>query len=81
MLFNSVLPPETVSGAPRIILTATDHLLIEGHCGLVSYSDACLMLRAKQGLITCHGKNLILTRLSADDAVVTGTIQSLEIKP
>ena len=81
MLFNSVLPPETVSGTPRMILTGDHHLLVESHCGLISYSDTCLMLRAKQGLITCRGKDLILTRLSADDAIITGSIQALEFKP
>ena len=81
MLFNHILPSEATSGTHRIILSGNDHLLIEGHRGLLSYSDDLIRIRLEKGCLACAGSQLVIRCFGSNEITVTGAIRSLEICP
>ena len=81
MLFNHILPAEAISGTHRIILSSSDHLLIEGHRGLLSYSDDLIRVRLEKGILSCAGSQLVIRRFGSNDLTITGVIRTLELCP
>ena len=81
MHFNHILPSEATSGTHRIILSSSDHLLIEGHRGLLSYSDDLIRVRLEKGCLSCAGSQLVIRRFASDELTITGAIRALEICP
>lgn len=80
MRLNAILPPEAITRASRIVLTDTQHLLIEQHKGLFSYDKNCILVRLADRMLFINGESLHISEFSAQDICIHGQIHSLEFK-
>jgi len=73
------MPLEYASGFPRVQLDGYGTVRVEAHRGVRAYAQDCVELGARGALIRVRGKKLELRRLSAELAVICGTINCVEL--
>lgn len=73
-------PPEVTSGAVKVTLTGQGRACVEQHRGLLGYTPEEALLRTKAGTLRITGRNLRFLRYSAEDAVLTGEIESIRLE-
>lgn len=74
------LSTEPVPGKPLVEIVGDRAVLIENHCGVVSYSPECVSVKAKRGCICVHGSGLVLTKMSKEQLRICGTIRNVELR-
>ncbi len=55
-------------------------VVVEGHSGIKSYSQNCMIFKIKKCALHVNGCDLSLKKLSRGFAVVVGKISSVEVK-
>ncbi len=80
MLSMVDLYSEPVPGKPLIEIIGNQSMLIENHCGVISYGRESIVVKTKNGCIQICGMRLILTKMSKDILRITGTINTVEIR-
>lgn len=68
------LPPDSDQCKTRITMVGNTDLLIEGHAGVLQYSDKLIRFLTKESVLRVEGTELILRQLSADRAYVCGAV-------
>ncbi len=81
MRLNGFFPPEATSDTLRIVLTGQDRLLIERHCGIISYNEDKIYVRLKNGYLTVCGEKLLLSQYGMDELCIAGHVKGLEFSP
>lgn len=72
------LPGGTLSGDARIELTGNRRAVVESCRGILEYEEGVIRLNTGSGVIRFTGRDLGLSCLTEDSAVVTGCILSME---
>lgn len=73
------LSTEPTPGKPLVEIVGDQSVLIENHCGVISYSTQCIRVKTKQGCICISGSGLVLKRLSREQLKISGTIINVEL--
>lgn len=74
------LSTEPIPGRPLVEIVDGSSVLIENHCGVVSYNTECVTVKTKHGCIMVNGAQLVLRRMSCDQLKISGTICSVELQ-
>ena len=70
---------EPIPGSPLVEIMGGHRVLIENHRGICQYGDGLVRIHVKFGVISVHGQNLVLTRMTKEQLVVSGTIHSVSL--
>lgn len=70
---------ETLPGQTLVEILADQRVLIEHHRGITQYSREHIQIRVKFGAICVSGEGLSLCRMTANQLVITGQIDSLTL--
>ncbi len=79
MPLTEIAPREVMEDTPRIIMTGRDEVLVERHGGLFSYESGCIRLRTGMGLLTVTGEKLIIVHFGAQDVLIQGRVDGLQV--
>lgn len=74
------VPAEGISGAPRITLSGGSRVLVEGHRGLLEYSDERIAAAGAGCRVLIKGEGLALAAMDAGQLVVSGRIWAVELE-
>ena len=74
------LSGEPVPGKPLVEIVGERAVLIENHCGVISYSPDTVAVKTKSGFILVHGCGLVLTKMSKEQLRICGTIRNVELR-
>ena len=74
------LGSEPLPGKPLIEIVGDSAVLIENHCGVISYSSETVCVKTKRGCICVHGAGLGLTRMSKEQLRICGNIRNVELR-
>jgi len=64
---------------PLVEITGCRRVLIENHFGVIGYSTNEICVRVRKGSIIIHGTQLLLTKMSKEQIVVTGCIDGVRL--
>ena len=71
------LSDEAIPGLPLIEIAGDRRVLIEHHCGVSAYSCEHICVNVKFGAVFVKGCNLELTRITKEQLIITGRIESV----
>ena len=74
------LGSEPIPGKPLVEIIGEGAVLIENHCGVISYSSETVCVKTKRGCICVHGAGLTLTKMSKELLRICGKIQNVELR-
>ena len=74
------LPQDGISGAPRITVSGGAQVLIEGHRGLLEYSDERIAAAGAGCRVLVKGDGLTLAAMDAQTLSVSGKIWAVELE-
>jgi sporulation protein YqfC len=74
------LPPEALSGVPKLTLTGSRRVLVENHRGLLEYSRERIEINGGRVRLRLLGEGLELRAMNGSDILVTGDIYSVELE-
>ncbi len=74
------MPKEIVSDEPRITISGFNEMLIENYKNILEYEEFYIKLNTYIGVININGYNLNLEKVSQDDIMVTGKIDSIDFE-
>ena len=74
------LPKEVVSNEPRITISGFNEMLIENYKNILEYEEFYIKLNTYIGVININGFNLNLEKVSQDDIMITGKIDSVDFE-
>lgn len=74
------LVDEPMPGKTLIEIVGCATVLIENHCGIVSYTKECVAVKSKSGCIFVHGSGLILSKMSKELLRISGRIRNVELQ-
>ena len=72
------LPSGSLCGAARVELSGNRRAVVDGCRGILEYEDGIIRLNTTSGIIRFIGRDLSMSCLNEDSAVVSGYILSLE---
>ena len=72
------LPTGSLSGMARVELTGNRRAVVEGCRGILEYEDDTIRLNTTSGIVRFICRDLGMSCLTEDSAVVTGCILSVE---
>lgn len=73
------LPGENPPGQPIVELAGDRRVLIEHHRGVIQYGREQICVKVKYGTVTICGCGLELARMTKDQLVICGQIQSVSL--
>ena len=71
------LQDECIPGLPLIEIVGNIRVLIEHHCGVTEYGKQRIVVQTKGNLVAVEGDDLELTRMTAEQLIISGTIFSV----
>lgn len=74
------LDNEPIPGKTLIEIVSDSSVLIENHCGVISYSSECVSVKTKQGCIIVSGSQLVLRKMSSEQIRICGTVFKVELR-
>lgn len=74
------LSTEPIPGKPLVEIVSDTSVLVENHCGVISYSMQCVTVKTKQGCICVSGEQLVLKKMSKEQLKISGTIDRVELQ-
>ena len=73
------LPTETIPGMPLVELFGCQRVLIENHKGISLYGYNEICVKVSYGQISVCGSGLELARMTKQQLVITGQIESITL--
>jgi sporulation protein YqfC len=73
------LPDAPIPGLPLIELTGDARVLMENHCGVTEYGKERICVKVKFGQVCISGQELNLAKMTKNQLVICGRIQSVEL--
>ena len=77
-LFSAVEIPAELAGIPKVTLTGSGEVAIEGHSGLVEYTAERITVNFGRYLISVKGSGLCLDAMDREDLLISGVVFSVE---
>ena len=74
------LDGELMPGQLLVELFGFCRVLVENHCGVVKYEPQEICIKSKSGILHISGRNMILARMSKEQLVITGNIESVSLE-
>jgi len=74
------LPEESLSAAPRITISGSGRVRIEGHRGLLEFGEERIAAAGAGCTILVRGEKLRMRAMSGRDMVVTGRLWAVELE-
>lgn len=74
------MPKEVISNEPKITVSGFNEMLIENYKNILEYEEFYIKLNTYIGIININGFNLNLEKVSQDDIMVTGKIDSIDFE-
>ena len=71
------LQDECIPGLPLIEIAGNVRVLIEHHCGVTEYGTQRIVVQTKGNLVAVEGDSLELTKMTANQLIISGTICSV----
>jgi sporulation protein YqfC len=72
------LPKEIILNIPKITIVGNRDMIIENYKGIVEYESGRIKLNTGAGIIEITGKELVISEITSEDAIISGSINSLE---
>ena len=72
------LPPDVLSGVPRIEILGTGELAMEPHSGLLAYSNEQISVMTAVGTITVFGEGLTIKQMGKNRICIIGRFSQLK---
>ena len=66
-------------GGPRLDLQSNRRVVLEGHRGMVEYSDTCMQVAVRGGRVRITGTGLELLAMDREELVIGGTVAAVEL--
>ncbi len=73
------LPGESVPTLPLIEIAGEHRVLVENHKGVIGYGDHEICVKVKFGHIKVSGSQLMLSKLTKQQLVISGSIDSVSL--
>ena len=73
------LNSETPPGLPLVEVVGEGRVLIENHMGVNAYEDCQIRVKVKFGQIVVCGRSLTLCRMTKDQLLISGSIDSVTL--
>ena len=70
---------ESVPGIPIVEIAGDQRVLIERHKGVTEYGPQCIRVRVSYGILSISGCRLELTRMTANQLIISGIIEVISI--
>lgn len=70
---------EPLPGVPVVELAGTGRVLIERHGGVTQYSPQRICVKVRYGTVQVCGCNMELTRMSREQLIISGKIDSVHL--
>ncbi len=74
------MPKEIVSNEPKLTIVGFNEMLVENYKNILEYEDYYIKLNTYIGVININGFNLNLEKVSQDDIMVIGKIDSVDFE-
>ena len=75
------IPVESILDRPRITISGSDRVLVEGHRGLLEYAGDRIAAAGPAGCrILIKGENLALVAMNRQEMVVSGRLWAVELQ-
>jgi sporulation protein YqfC len=74
------VPTDALLDVPRITISGGDQVLVEGHHGLLEYTEDRVAAAGAGCRVLIKGQNLALAAMSGRDLVVTGQLWAVELE-
>ncbi len=72
--------PADALGAPKLSICGRRRVLVENHCGILSYGDTMIELCCRDMKIRIRGDGLRLGAMDKKDMLISGRILSVELE-
>lgn len=73
------LQDECIPRLPLIEIAGNARVLLEHHCGVTEYGRQRIVVQTKDNMVVITGDRLELTKMTADQLIISGTIYSVEL--
>ncbi|MDI6617419.1 MAG: sporulation protein YqfC [Clostridiales bacterium] len=73
------LPEDIVMNIPRVTIVGNSEIDIENHRGLIEYSSQTIRINTSIGIYKITGLNLEIKNILAEEIVITGQIENIDI--
>ena len=70
---------ESVPGVPILEIAGDHRVLVERHRGVIEYGPQCIRVRVSYGILCISGCNMELTRMTAQQLIISGRIDGISI--
>lgn len=80
MAIATDLDNEPIPGKTIIEVVSDSSVLIENHCGVISYSTDNVTVKTKHGCIVVNGSQLVLRKMTSEQLKICGTIFKVELR-
>lgn len=70
---------EAFPGLPVVEIAGDSRVLIENHLCICEYSYEKIVVKMKYGLLNIMGRNLRISKMTAQQLVITGMIKALDL--
>ena len=77
---QAALSQESVPGHPIVEISGDHRVLIENHHGIAAYGKERIMVNVKFGIICICGCNLEILRMTKEQVIIHGNIDSVTIQ-
>lgn len=74
------IPKEVYSNIPNFIITGFEDMIIENYKGILEYEDYYVRISTLLGIVSIHGFNLRLEKMTEENIKITGKIESIELE-
>lgn len=74
------LPEEPMPGKTLIEIVDNHSVLIENHCGVMSYCPEQISIKTKKGCICISGSGMLLAKMTQEQLRIAGTICNIELR-
>lgn len=71
---------ESLPGVPVVEIAGGSRVLIERHAGVIEYGKEQIQVQVGYGRILVRGVGLRLTRMTREQVIIAGLIQSVELQ-
>ena len=74
------IPKEIGSNQPKITILGFNEILIENYRGILEYENYLISVSTHIGTLNISGINLELTKMTTDDILITGKLDSIDFE-
>lgn len=73
------IPREILLNVPKTTIYANSEMVIENYSGIAEYSGNLIRLNTTSGTYKISGTDMEIIEITADEIMIKGTIQNIEI--